>query len=485
MAISSLISVAPPVTPPTFSPILPGGERVIFDATDAASITLGGLPAADGSLIDAWNIATAAAESEPFYDTRGCGSGPAIVFGRRGRPIDTTTTFLTSGSISLQIPFIAVCVCRVDLNQHGFSQTQAQMCLVEWSADVTASAGFQLSANNAWGARVRGSSGLQNVDSQNAPFWIGENLVQYVTLENDGTLTKLSINGVLQKISASGVAPGAGAITSGGTLGCNHASAQPLNGAIGLFGIWDSLTATERGQLDAFIRANWRLTVPNQKQIYAEFAIGDSIAGGANLQFIGSTFPNSIWAFNGRQSISMGHRFGLPYNIAVSGARLVGGPNLPDIATQATTIAGVQIPGRRNFIHFEGGVNSIGTDTAANIFSQFQTIATGIVANWNGLSGGPHVLIVYTISFSIGFTGPQNADRLSVNASIRAAFAGWATSNVHVVLADIGGDTILGTSAGNVPGNFNFFENDGLHPAKTGQERWASFASDQIAALGL
>jgi hypothetical protein len=487
--VATLAAVPPPVAPPVFAPIVPASARLLLDASDAATVLFGGLPAAQGTAVDTWGVTTQASpEAQPFVDYEGYGAGPCIVFGGAGIPLFSVTTWLNITGLTFRVPFIAVLLVRADSDQQGISAAIA-MAFLEVSTNVAASPGFLVTSSNGWAARVRNGGGTQNVDVAQGQFWTGENALQYITIENDGTHTKISINGVLQSVVETGVAPGVGAITTDGTIGTAHASGLPLCGAVAFVGIWDSLTPTERGQLDAYLRSKWILSVPNEPQKHFGIQVGDSIAGGANLQGSGVAFHlNTPWSFSGRLNFGLSHRFGQMANFAVSGARLVGGANLPDIATQASTLAvAAQKSGVRNFIVLEGGINSLGTDTAANIFAQFQTIATGIVANWNALptgGGGPHVLLCCTISFAHGLSGAEETDRQTINADIRAAFAGWATANVHVRVADFGADTVLGTPAGNLP-NPNFFEVDGLHFAKTAHEHGFWLVAQQLLAEGM
>jgi len=493
-AVNTNFFVPPPVAPPVFSPIRPAGGRVVLDASVASSIRFGGSPAADGTAVDAWqdqsgngaDATQAAAINRPFYDTIGLGGKPAIVTGGPGIPLFSTPTWLNFTALVFQVPYVMVCLFRADSNQRGASNSQS-MTIAEVSTNITAADGVILTSSNGWGARTRRAGNTENADTASPSFWAGNNQTQYVIVENDGLVTKITVNGVLQSVSNSGTAPGAGAITTSGTLGVGHTASNPLTGSIGFFGIWDSLSLTQRGQLDAYLRLNWNLTNLNETVKYQVFQIGDSIAGGANLQGNVAFHLNTPWAYAGAAGIALGGRFGLPFNISVSGSRLVGGGNLPDITTQGTMIDPYYLAGVVNIVNIEGGINSLGTDTAANILSQYLAIVSARVSALNSVPVGshPHQVNCATITFAHGFSPANETDRQTINAGIRAALPGMGTANVRVNLVDAGADAMLGSAAGNIPTNTNFFESDGLHPAKSGQYRFAGILMQQMLAAGL
>lgn len=464
---------------------MPTGSDAAFDARLTSTIKLGGVTASDGSIIDTWGTATnPTAGSEPVYDSISLGGGPCITGGGQGAPLYSRPTTINAPSTSLSVPSTTVVVFRAD----------GAAVLAELSSNVSSAEGFLQSSNGGWAAQVHGPSGLQNTDVAQGDYWGMGNTVMYVVQTNDGTTMDMYINGVLVGSVSSGTAPGIGSFSTVISLLADHAAARALTGAIGLLyhypRVW---TPSDFATADADIRASWRLTDMNERQLYNVILLGDSIGAGAHTQ-TESVFipdPNRLYSFGNIACAQLGFRFGSYINYAVSGAQLVA-----ITASWASLGQAATVTGKRNIVICEGGINDLGdwpggiVDSAsqaaatAAINSRMQTYIQTVSAGLSGI-GGPQNIFVCTITYEAGANSFFEAARQAINANTVANYASWGAANVTMGLADFGADVVLGTPAGNWPGNQNYFESSGLHPVKPGHQRAGAILANAMITAGL
>lgn len=483
--------------------LLPSDMTVIFDASNAASLAVNSSPVTDGWRVDAAGalLTQATAGSRPTYDRFALAKGPGILFGGAGAPRYSEPTFLNKASSTFQTPFSITCFVRGDGTGTVF----------EHSADVTAGQGVLLGTDTS-ALSIHGPSGLARFTAPAG--WNSSNVGQIVTIECDGTIAGTTVrvnNGtpvVLTPVGGS-VDPGVGTTTVIGFIGQDHAAATPLTGAVGWLGtIWGRVqTAAERANIQTYLtqnglvklRSSWYLPPAGQSVSVNLQTFGDSISVAHGAQDATNDTLCIPFAYGNRAASVLGSRCagGTAKNFGLSSARLTNFVVVNPVLTQWTGngVPGI-VPGITNVNNVEGGVNDTldlnpttvetAQSSAVTIYSRWVTVINQMVSDLNGVAGGPHYIIVNTITPGFGDEFYILA-RILCNLQLQRDAAALGTTNVKIVMNPIGSDALLGSqvNVNFVPSPAYEFGGDPVHPAKPGHEHWGGHLAAVLLSLGL
>jgi lysophospholipase L1-like esterase len=458
------IPIPPAFIPPP--PAMPPAAVLLLDASIPTSLLKSGVMVSDGGLIDTWGIASQGTPAaDPFFDSYGVGAGPAVVFGGGAAGLMTNTT-LTTSTITTGVPYTIICVFRCD----GF-ESVANVYMVP---SDTASPGPWLYSTTGFTIYLATSLGTQTANLFGG--WGDTNVPMWTAQSADGSSggMQLSLTGVSQSLSVAGTT-GQNSWPTQVSLGFAPGFGNYLFGAIGLFAIYNRiLTGLELSEVQAYIQSKW-LMPPASATINRNcIAVGDSI--------LGYTMPHSF--FN-RTVTNIGPRMGTANNFAVPGA------TLGQIQNQWVSGGGAAaiVSGKRNWACLEGGINDLNnaaptdlpsaTTAANNALAAWHSLVSTVVGNLNGVSGGPHLITVPTVTGTTISPWVTVATGL-LNTSLRSQASAWGTSNVQVLLVDPGADPIMGDGTHALA---NYWA-DGVHPSFPGSERIAGILTKAILAAG-
>jgi lysophospholipase L1-like esterase len=458
---------------------IPSGSVLLADASQASTIKLGGVNAIDGGLCDTAGTTTqATAIDQPTYDTLAL-NGPCVFMGNAGAP-NYAASWLTQ-TIALGNPFTVVLVVAVD----------GAAVIFEASSGIATSQGVILYSNNAQAVKLRGGSGYETADALGPP-WESDNIPRQVFLTGDGTMPfeasireaglSLATTDAFVAMQIAGVAPGAVAGTVPVTIGVDHAGANGTSIYFGFMGIWARRFGyVDSANLRLYLRSIWAPPTLGQTAIYNFESVGDSISLGTTIT--GSAPPGFIYAFSEVAVGFLGSRFGQVHNFGVGGEPLVNlsSPGTGDVLGQWNNSGNGALSNTlKNIVSVEGGINDFQAgDTGTQVGQNMVTVVTQVVSDMNGKPNGPHLILVSTVVFGVGFSSAAIA---AANAYIQANVPGLATVNVHIRIVPSGSDPVLGNIS---RAGANVYFNDTLHPSKPGQRRWAALMAQQLTAEGL
>jgi hypothetical protein len=490
---------------------VPSGTVLLLDATSSV-LALGGLEVTDTSNVDTWGVATQpTAGLQMFIDAFNAGFGPGVVAGGGpdvafGNPsgLQSSPSYMTVPSFALAIPFTLAMVCRVDGGQPG---NVHQACALELSANIASSVGVRVSTGVSAGTMpsitVRGlGGGTLNADYVDAlswaAQWIEDDLCRLIIIKCDGTTFTISVNGVDQtsKLTITGTPPGTGAIPTVGTIGADHAGGNSLVGAFGLIAVWPRLTSTtDDAQTLAYARSTWALTDRSTgTQTTHLVTAGDSI-----MEY------NIYGPYPGRLAANLGPKYyrsdapGSPDKFCATtanvGATLSAGVN-QILANYNTLKAGALLNGFINVLFDEGGVNDIqavllpttllaAQTGAAALLVLMKALVTQQIADLTAVTGGPHLIVVQTVTYGAGVGNPSGFPFYEMCATlfsqaIIATFANnaFGTAYVKTDVMDLTGDVVLGQGSKHntfYPASYpNHWHCDTLHPTFAMLQRLAA-----------
>jgi len=472
--------------------MLPSDLHVWYDASQSDNVRFNGTACAPQSSVDtAGLLVQPTSGDQPNFDDLSLAYGPGIILGAQGSPdASSHATYLNIPSFSLGIPFSIVFFGAID----------GDSCVFEMSAgaNVGSSQGVKLTSSNSTTVTVHGPSGTQTANA--ASGWFSDNSSHVIVLTCDGTTTSLYMDGSPVTLTPAGSAPGTGSITVTGVLGATQAAGSFSTGMTGFFAsvnrVLSNSEITENVQ-DYFTSSlSWYISKPSSVTINL-LGGGDSIAVGHGTEPTdGASIP---YAFLNMTAKVLGARAqgGVTGNQAVSSARLTNPVPVTPVITQWTSsCVPLVVSGITNLFSLEGGINDCSDNVPANnaqarsnaalIWGYYNTVIAQVVSDLNGIAGGPHYVLCNTITPSANSNYMAKQIYL-INQYIRQRCAGYSTSNVKVILMDIGlgGDAVMGNV---LDVGYTFkpaYGGDPLHPAKPGHRRWGGVMAKKIISLGL
>jgi hypothetical protein len=427
----------------------------VADARLTSTMTLGGITVVDGGFLDtwaAWPQGTPA--NRPFYDSISLGNGPCVTGGQLSQS-SSPVSFLSRAGFAIGVPFSYVLVYRSDT---------PKACFFEDSADVTVSQGVKLTNTTGFTGLIRATS-LQGLDSGQGWSWALDNAIHYLILTCDGSTTALYVDGA-QVFVAQNAGPGTAAFSVAATLMAAHAGGSPFTGALGCrYTYARVLSAAERAQVDADVRASWRIT-PQGRLFYQSIGVGNSIMLGAALKSTDAKV-NALHSFLGVAAVQLGFRFGIPLNLGISGAMLAG-----ILAEWISTGAPALVDGP-NFACGEGGINDLGVGrTVPQMNADTQALYTRMSSDMSAKAAFGRQICAVTTLFGPSGNTPNGQ---LVNANTRANYLSWGAPGVTMILADFGADPLL------VAANANYTQ-DGTHPTLPGDQRAGTILANALVA---
>jgi hypothetical protein len=485
--------------------MIPSDMIVPLDASNVSTLSVYNAPTFDGWRIDAttYGLIQATPANRPTYDRFTLCGGPAILFGGSGAPLYNEPTWLT-GTVSFQIPFSITCFMAGDGVSVPFEV-----------GNVGTGVGVKLGTDVA-ALTVRGTGGTATFTA--AGGWNSSNKGQLLTITCDGTKAGTTIqtsDGVAVALASAGVDPG---VTAPGSqpivVGADHATANPLTGEIGFFGvIWGRVqsgaetteiqkTLTSRGLIA--LASSWYLPPPSEAKRVNMIAGGDSIGFGHLTNTLVDDPTDPPYAYPNMAASVLGSRYGtsgVANNFALSSALLTLFVTVNPVITQWT---GLGVPaivsGMTNVAVLEGGVNdtlAINPTTFAamqscanTLYTRWVTLVTQVVSDLNGVPGGPHYIVVNTITPGYAASGAgvlYQAARWQANIQLKQKIASLGTANVRIVLMPIGLDPLLSSyqNPAFVPNPAFKAAGDPVHPSKAGHRHWGGKLGKLLLSLGL